>query len=56
MGETSVKAQDGQSGGSRAWRGMRARDFDTEAGPEADYQQDALFPEPDPCGTADLLS
>lgn len=39
----------------QSWLDMGARDFDTEAGPEADYRQDAMFPEPDPCGTTDLL-
>ncbi|MFI0406607.1 hypothetical protein [Actinomadura sp. 3N508] len=47
---------DAEPGGGRSWLGMGARDFDIEAGPEADYQQDALFPEPDACGTTDLLS
>ncbi|WP_242890775.1 hypothetical protein [Actinomadura litoris] len=42
-------------GKGRIWVAMGPGDFDTEAGPEADYQQDAMFPEPDPCGTADLL-
>ncbi|WP_168220913.1 hypothetical protein [Actinomadura sp. WMMA1423] len=50
------KPQASQTGGSRSWLDMGPRAFDAEAGPEADYQQDALFPEPDPCGTTDLLS
>ena len=50
------KPEAGQTGGSPSWLDMGARDFDAEVGPEADYQQAALFPEPDPCGTTDLLS
>ncbi|MBO2461162.1 hypothetical protein [Actinomadura violacea] len=47
---------DAKCDAGKNWLDMGARDFDTEAGPEAEYRQEAMFPEPDPCGTADLLS
>lgn len=46
---------DNQTGRTRSWPDMGPRDFDAEAGGEADWQQNAMFPVPDGFGTSDLL-